>query len=107
MARVRRAFRRGHGACVRSAPLTMRPLLALAILTLTSLPAAAQGSNPHRDSLIARAKALELNTPYVPPPGTALEHHAAGVAQIMCSAMFISRLDPDFPPAHVGYLSSP
>ncbi|HEX9394665.1 MAG TPA: hypothetical protein VF923_08440, partial [Gemmatimonadales bacterium] len=61
----------------------MRPLLALAILTLTSLPAAAQGSNPHRDSLIARAKALELNTPYVPPPGTALEHHAAGFAQIM------------------------
>src|SRR5258708_1343428 len=107
MARVRRAFRRGQGACVGSAPLTMRPFLALAILTLTSLPAAAQGSNPHRDSLIARAKALELNTPYVPPPGNALEHHAAGFAQIMCSAVFISGLDPDFAAENVGYVTAP
>ena len=85
----------------------MRPVLALAILTLTSVPAAAQGSNPHRDSLIARAKALELNTPYVPPPGTALEHHAAGFAQIMCSAVFISGLDPDFAAENVGYFTAP
>src|SRR5881296_4686734 len=85
----------------------MRPVLALAILTLTSVPATAQGSNPRRDSLIARAKALELNTPYVPPPGTALEHHAAGFAQIMCSAVFISGLDPDFAAENVGYFTAP
>src|SRR5881296_855291 len=85
----------------------MRPVLALAILTLTSVPATAQGSNPGRDSLIARAKALELSTPYVPPPGTALEHHAAGFAQIMCSAVFITGLDPDFAAENVGYFTAP
>src|SRR5207247_6702798 len=58
-------------------------------------------------SLIARAKALELSTPYVPPPGTALEHHAAGFAQIMCSAVFITGLDPDFAAENVGYFTAP
>src|SRR5437660_10179707 len=86
----------------------MRPLLCSAtILTLTSVSAAAQQSNPLRDSLIARAKALELSTPYVPPPGTALEHHAAGFAQIMCSAVFITGLDPDFAAENVGYFTAP
>src|SRR5438067_9515589 len=85
----------------------MRPLLALAIVAFTSVPAAAQQSNPRRDSLIARAKALELNTPYVPPPGTALEHHAAGFAQIMCSAVFITGLEADFAAENVGYFTAP
>src|SRR5438270_114968 len=86
----------------------MRPLLCSAtILTLTSVSAAAQQSNPLRDSLIARAKALELSTPYVPPPGTALEHHAAGFAQIMCSAVFITGLDPEFAAENVGYFTAP
>ena len=40
-------------------------------------------------SLIARAKSLELDTPYVPPPGDPLLHHAAGFAEVMCSAVFI------------------
>src|SRR5437764_1387042 len=40
----------------------MRPLLALAIVAFTSVPAAAQQSNPRRDSLIARAEAPELDT---------------------------------------------
>src|SRR5205814_3430951 len=85
----------------------MRALVALAVLTLTSALTAAQQSNPRRDSLIVRAKALELNTPYVPPPGTALEHHAAGFAQIMCSAVFITGLDPDFAAENVGYFTAP
>src|SRR5262249_1782225 len=45
--------------------MVMRPFDAFA------QPSAAQGA------LIARAKSLELNTPYVPPPGDALEHHAS------------------------------
>src|SRR5881409_2576951 len=86
----------------------MRPLLCSAtILTLTSVSAAAQQSNPLRDSLIARAKALELSTPYVPPPGTALEHHAAGFGQIMCSAVFVTGLDPAFAAENVGYFTAP
>ena len=58
-------------------------------------------------ALIARAKSLELDTPYVPPPGDALEHHAAGFAKIMCSAVFVTGLDPDFAAENVGYFTAP
>jgi CubicO group peptidase (beta-lactamase class C family) len=58
-------------------------------------------------ALIARAKSLELNTPYVPPPGDPLEHHTAGFAKIMCSAVFITGLDPAFAAENVGYFTSP
>src|SRR6516165_6068006 len=59
------------------------------------------------DALIARAKSLELDTPYVPPPGDSLAHHAAGYAKIMCSAVFITRLAPDFAAENVGYFTAP
>jgi hypothetical protein len=49
----------------------------------------------------------ELDTPYVPPPGDALEHHTSGFAKIMCSAVFITGLDPDFAAENVGYFTSP
>jgi len=58
-------------------------------------------------ALLARAKALELPTPYVPPPGDPLEHHAAGFAKIMASAVFITGLDPDFAAENVGYFTAP
>jgi len=58
-------------------------------------------------ALVARAKALELDTPYVPPPGDALEHHAAGLAKVICSAVFITGLDPDFALENVGYFTAP
>ncbi len=48
------------------------------------------------EALIARAKPLELKTEYTPPPGDALEHHTAGFAKTLCSAVFITGLDPDF-----------
>jgi CubicO group peptidase (beta-lactamase class C family) len=60
-----------------------------------------------RDELIARAKSLELDTPYVPPPGDPLEHHTAGFAKVMCSAVFITGLDPDFAAENVGFFTSP
>ncbi|HUE84814.1 MAG TPA: serine hydrolase [Vicinamibacterales bacterium] len=59
------------------------------------------------DKLIARAKTFELDTPYVPPPGDALEHHTSGFAKIMCSAVFITGLDPEFAAENVGYFTSP
>lgn len=58
-------------------------------------------------ALIARAKSFELNTPYVPPPGDPLEHHTSGFAKIMCSAVFITGLDPEFAAENVGYFTSP
>jgi CubicO group peptidase (beta-lactamase class C family) len=60
-----------------------------------------------QSALIARAKSLELDTPYVPPPGKALEHHASGFAKIMCSAVFVTGLDPDFAAENVGYFTAP
>jgi len=74
---------------------------------LVGAAAAEQASLSPRDALIARAKALELNTPYVPPPGDPLDHHTAGFAKIMCSAVFITGLDPDFAAENVGYFTSP
>src|SRR5215470_13373102 len=59
------------------------------------------------EALIARAKSLELDTPYVPPPGNPLEHHTAGFAKIMCSAVFMTGLSPEFAAENVGYFTSP
>src|SRR5580765_9027686 len=62
---------------------------------------------PSPAALISRAKPLELNTPYVPPPGDPLSHHAAGFAKVMCSAVFITGLDPDFAAENVGFFTAP
>jgi len=60
-----------------------------------------------RASMIARAKKLELGTIYKAPPGDALSHHTAGFAKIMCSAVFITGLTPEFAAENVGYFTSP
>src|ERR1700747_3454815 len=57
--------------------------------------------------LIARAKSLKLDTPYVPPPGDPLGHHAAGYAKVMCSAVFMTGLAPDFAAENVGFFTAP
>jgi len=62
---------------------------------------------PPREALMARARALELDTPYVAPPGDPLEHQTAGFAKVMCSAVFITGLDPDFAAENVGYFTGP
>ena len=62
---------------------------------------------PSPATLISRAKPLELDTPYVPPPGDPLSYHAAGFAKVMCSAVFITGLDPDFAAENVGYFTAP
>ncbi len=59
------------------------------------------------DALIARAKTFELDTPYVPPPGDPLAHHAAGYAKVMCSAVFMTGLAPDFAAENVGFFTAP
>jgi hypothetical protein len=73
----------------------------------TGAGAAPQAAAPAREALIARARALELDTPYVPPPGDALEHQTAGFAKVMCSAVFVTGLDPDFAAENVGYFTGP
>ena len=62
---------------------------------------------PSNAALSARAKTFELDTPYVPPPGDPLEHNTSGFAKTMCSAVFITGLDPDFAAENVGYFTGP
>jgi CubicO group peptidase (beta-lactamase class C family) len=86
----------------------MRTVLAgLIISVLAAITVASQAPDSAAAALIARAKSFELNTPYVPPPGEALEHHTSGFAKIMCSAVFITGLDPDFAAENVGYFTAP
>ncbi len=87
----------------------LRTVLVFLVIILglgATLVAQADTASPLQ-ALLARAKALELSTPYVPPPGDPLEHHTAGYAQIMCSAVFITGLDPAFAAQNVGYFTSP
>jgi CubicO group peptidase (beta-lactamase class C family) len=81
-------------------------LLALAI-PVAGHAALAQEPKPDQAALIARAKSLELETAYVPPPGDALAHHAAGFAKVVCSAVFVTGLRPDFAAENVGYFTAP
>src|SRR6516225_6565021 len=83
-----------------------RGLLALFLAILGISPAAAEPLST-QEALIARAKSFELDTPYVPPPGNPLLHHAAGYAKVMCSAVFMTGLSPDFAAENVGLFTPP
>src|SRR5262245_2291149 len=62
---------------------------------------------PSIEALIARARAFELDTKYEPVPGDPLEHHTSGYAKTMCSAVFITGLDPEVAAESVGYFTGP
>ena len=54
-----------------------------------------------------RADSFSLHNAYTPIPGDPLSFHAVGFATTMCSAVFITGLDPDFAAEHVGYFTAP
>lgn len=58
-------------------------------------------------AVIERANRLELDTSYVPPPGDPMAHHTMGFARTLCSAVFVTGLDPDFAAENVGYFTAP
>src|SRR5712692_156522 len=82
-----------------------RSILAAAVMAFTMTATAAQA--PTNSAIIARAKTFELDTPYVPPPGDPLAHHAAGYAKVMCSAVFMTGLAPEFAAENVGFFTAP
>ncbi|MBC7791518.1 MAG: serine hydrolase [Anaerolineae bacterium] len=79
----------------------------VAALSAQEQTAEQQAAQARNEKLISRGKSLELPTKYAPPPGDPLEHHASGFAKIMCSAVFITGLDPDFAAENVGYFTGP
>jgi CubicO group peptidase (beta-lactamase class C family) len=78
----------------------------MVVLAAVALLGAAAVS-AQQERRIERAKRLELDTPYLPPPGDPLQHHTAGFAKIVCSAVFVSGLDADFAARNLGYFVSP
>src|ERR1700730_16681335 len=84
----------------------MKRLLLGAVFSALAATAAAPQALTY-DALIARAKSFELDTPYVPPPGDPLAHHAAGFAKVMCSAVFMTGLAPEFAAENVGFFTAP
>jgi CubicO group peptidase (beta-lactamase class C family) len=80
----------------------------VATLALATRPASGQqNQEQRRAALIARAKALELPGAWEPPPGDPLLHHTAGFAKTLCSAVFITGLDPADAAANVGFFTGP
>jgi CubicO group peptidase (beta-lactamase class C family) len=58
-------------------------------------------------ALLARADSLELPGTWVAPPGNPLDHHTAGFAKVLCSAVFITGLDPADAAENVGGFTGP
>src|ERR1700730_15875771 len=94
-----------NDCCLSQEAIMNKNLLVSILMALTVTAAAAQA--PTKDALIARAKSFELDTSYVPPPGDPLTHHAAGFAKVMCSALFMTGLAPDFAAENVGFFTAP
>jgi len=80
----------------------------LALFILSGLISNAQVMTQEvRSKRLARAAELELKTARKVPPGDALSHNTAGYAKIMCSAIFITGLSPEFAAENVGYFTAP
>lgn len=88
---------------MRHHPALFAPLISVIVMLA---PVATFADAPPVD-LLARAKSLELPTVAEPPPGDPLLHYAAGFAQTMCSAVFITGLTPEFAAENVGYFTAP
>jgi hypothetical protein len=82
-------------------------VVGVALAGVLSAGLVAQDREAARQALIARGKSLELPTTYVPPPGEKIEHYASGYAKIMCTAVFVTGLDPAFAMENVGYFTAP
>ena len=80
--------------------------MAVALL-MAAGPVADSAAQEGREAMLARAAEAELDTEYEAPPGDPLWHHTAGFAKTLCSAVFVTGLDPAFAAENVGFFSSP
>ncbi len=82
-------------------------VMPFSLVLLCTMAAAQDSLDTQTSALIARAASLELNTDSVPPPGDPLEHHASGFAKVLCSAVFVTGLDPEFAAENIGFFTAP
>jgi hypothetical protein len=68
----------------------------LSLLLTLATAAYAQQSDAAREKILARAKAVEVSDAWTPPQGDPLTHFTLAYAKLMCSAVFVSGLEPDF-----------
>ena len=83
------------------------PKVIITLIFLFFNGTSAKSQDANRTKMLARAADLELKTEYKAPPGDALSHNTSGFAKIMCSAVFITGLKPEFAAENVGYFTSP
>ena len=57
--------------------------------------------------VVARGDSFQIAGEYTPPPGDPLEHSIAGFAKTLCSAVFLTGLDPADAAANVGFFTGP
>ena len=103
----------GYRTRMRNAELSLPGLTAVTVCILLAwsalfaAPAQAGGQQDQRAAMLARAAEAELDTDYVAPPGDPLSHHISGFAKTLCSAVFVTGLEPDFAAESVGFFSGP
>ena len=77
-------------------------LLGSLIGLLSASQLEAQTADAKRDAMLARAKVAEISDAWMPAPGEPLDHFTVAYAKLMCSAVFVSGMDPDFARATLG-----
>jgi CubicO group peptidase (beta-lactamase class C family) len=82
------------------------PAAALVAACAPAGPAATPADDPLA-AVVARGDSLELPGAWESPPGDPLEHSIAGFAKTLCSAVFITGLDPGDAAANVGFFTGP
>ena len=53
-------------------------------------------ADAQREAMLARDKAAEISDVWTPAPGDPLTHFTVAYAKLMCSAVFVSGMEPDF-----------
>jgi len=85
----------------------MKKTVGISFLTSLFLNSALAYAQDVQSKILARAAKFDLHAAYKAPPGDALSHNTAGYAKIMCSAVFITGLKPEFAAENVGFFTGP
>lgn len=85
----------------------MKQLFHLSVICLFLQNSPAVKAQDALSKMLTRATQFELKTPYKAPPGDPLSLHTSGYAKVICSAVFITGLKPEFAAENLGYFVAP